>query len=124
MNKKLLIGCGLPLIVLIPAAYFGARAYLKPKPKTERSETVTRGDVEIKVVETGTIEPLRKVEVKSKAGGRVLKLHVDEGAVVQKGQILATTDAEEVNSQVAALRAQLIGARARLEAARKGATYQ
>jgi HlyD family secretion protein len=124
MAKKWLIGCGIPTILVVPLVYFGAKAYLKPKPKTERSETVTRGDVEIKVVETGTIEPLRKVEVKSKAGGRVVRLHVDEGAVVQAGQILATIDAEEVNSQVAALREQLIGSKARLEAARKGTTFQ
>lgn len=124
MAKKWLIGCGIPVIVLVPAVYFGVKTYLKPKPKVERSEVVTRGDVEIKVVETGTIEPLRKVEVKSKAGGRVVRLYVDEGAVVQTGQILATIDAQEVNSQVAALREQLIGSKARLEAARKGTTFQ
>lgn len=124
MKKKWLLGCGIPLLILVPLVYFGVRMYLKPKPKVERSETVARGDVEIKVVETGTIEPLRKVEIKSKAGGRVVKLYVDEGAVVKTGDILATIDAQEVNSQVAALREQLKGARARLAAARKGTTYQ
>ena len=69
MGKKLLIGCGVPLILVVVIATVVGRSLLKAKPVTERSETVTRGDVEIKVVETGTIEALRKVEVKSKAGG-------------------------------------------------------
>ncbi|HZO89545.1 MAG TPA: biotin/lipoyl-binding protein [Chthonomonadaceae bacterium] len=122
--KKWLIGCGLLLLLMGLGTFMGVRALLRAKPKTERSETVQRGDVEIKVVETGTIEPLRKVEVKSKVGGRLARLFVDEGMVVRQGQILATIDPQEINSQVAALRAQLAGAQAHLAAARKNADYQ
>ncbi|HZP80422.1 MAG TPA: efflux RND transporter periplasmic adaptor subunit [Chthonomonadaceae bacterium] len=124
MAKKLFIGCGLSFVLMALLVWVGVRALLKPKPKVERAETVQRGDVEIKVVETGTIEPLRKVEVKSKVGGRISRLFVDEGMRVRQGQILATIDPQEINSQVAALRAQLAGAQARLAAARKNATYQ
>ncbi len=122
-KKKILIGCSIPLI-LIGIVSFAVVRTLKPKPQPGRSETVQKGDVEVKVVENGTIEPLRKVEVKSKAGGRVLKLHVDEGAVVKVGDILASIDPQEVNTQVAALQAQLIGAQARYAAANKSTTYQ
>src|SRR5205085_3654961 len=87
-------------------------------------EVAQRGDVEIKVTETGTIEPLHKVEVKSKVGGRVSKLLVDAGARVRTGQILATIDPQEINSEVAALRAQLAGAQARLASALKNTTFQ
>jgi len=124
MNKKLWIGCGLLLLIAIVGGVMGARTLLKSHTDPERSETVSNGTVEIKVVETGTIEPLRKVEVKSKVGGRISKLFVDAGALVRQGQILATIDPQEINSQVAALQAQLAGAKARLEAAKKGATYQ
>jgi HlyD family secretion protein len=124
MAKKLFIGCGLSFVLMALLVWVGVRALLKPKPKVERAETVQRGDVEIKVVETGTIEPLRKVEVKSKVGGRISRLFVDEGMRVRQGQILATIDPQVINSQVAALRAQLAGAQARLAAARKNATYQ
>lgn len=124
MNLKWVLGCGLPLLIVIGLGVWGAQTALKPKPKVERSEVVQSGDVEIKVVETGSIEPLRKVEVKSKAGGRISHLYVDAGATVQQGQVIATIDPQEINSQVEALRAQLAGAQARLEAARKTATYQ
>jgi HlyD family secretion protein len=124
MNKKgLFIGCSIPLI-LVGGGIFWAVKSFKPKPKPTLSETVQKGIVEIKVVENGTIEPLRKVEVKSKVGGRVLKLLVDEGAVVKKGQPLAYIDPQEINTQIAALKAQMAGAVARLSAAKKGTIFQ
>ncbi len=122
-KKKVLLGCSIPLVI-VGLGVFAAMRALKPKPQPNRSETVQRGDVEIKVVENGTIEPLRKVEVKSKAGGRLLKLFVDEGKVVKVGEMLATIDPQEVNTQVAALQAQLIGAQARFSAANKSTDYQ
>lgn len=124
MGRKLLLGCGLPLVVFSMIIYLAARSVLKQHPKPERSETAQRGDVEIKVVENGTIEPLRKVDLKSKVGGRISRLFVEEGMMVRQGQILATIDPQEINSQVAALRAQLTGAQARLAEARKNVIYQ
>ena len=124
MFRKILLGCGLPILLVAIIATVAARRLLKHTPEPERSETVQRGDVEIKVVETGQIEPLRKVDVKSKAGGRILRLFVEEGATIRQGQILATIDPQEINSQVAALRAQLSASQARLAAARTNVGYQ
>lgn len=124
MFRKILLGCGLPILLVAIIAAVAARRLLKPAPVPERTETVQRGDVEIKVVETGQIEPLRKVEVKSKVGGRILRLFVEEGVTVRSGQILATIDPQEINSQVAALRAQLAASQARLAAARTNVGYQ
>ena len=124
MVKKIALGCLLPLIVLGSVGFFAVKSLTKSTPKTERSEAVSRGDVEIKVIETGTIEPLRKVEVKSKAGGRLDKLFVDEGAVVKRGQILAVIDPQEIDRQVDALRAQLTGSEARYQSALKGTDFQ
>ena len=49
---------------------------------------------------TGKIEPITKVEVKSKASGIVKKLLVDYGDTVKKGQLLAELDKEEILAQV------------------------
>ena len=68
---------------------------------------VTRGDVARSVVATGKIQPITKVEVKSKASGIVEKLYVDINNVVKKGQPLAQLDQEEILAQVSAQRAQL-----------------
>ena len=73
---------------------------------------VTRGDVARSVVATGKIQPITKVEVKSKASGIVEKLYVDINDRVKKGQQLAQLDQEEILAQVDAQRAQLAAAEA------------
>jgi HlyD family secretion protein len=79
---------------------------------------VTRGDVARSVVATGKIQPITKVEVKSKASGIVEKLFVDINYKVQKGQQLAQLDQQEIVAQVEAQRAQLAAAQANV------ATYE
>ena len=73
---------------------------------------VTRGDVARSVVATGKIQPITKVEVKSKASGIVEKLYVDINYKVKKGQELAQLDQQEIQAQVEAQRAQLAAAQA------------
>lgn len=73
---------------------------------------VTRGDVARSVVATGKIQPITKVEVKSKASGIVEKLFVDINDRVHKGQQLAQLDQQEIVAQVEAQRAQLAAAQA------------
>jgi HlyD family secretion protein len=73
---------------------------------------VTRGDVARSVVATGKIQPITKVEVKSKASGIVEKLYVDINNQVKKGQQLAQLDQVEIAAQVEAQRAQLASAEA------------
>jgi HlyD family secretion protein len=83
-----------------------------------RLAKVTRSDVARSVVATGKIEPITKVEVKSKASGIVEKLFVDINYKVQKGQPLAELDQQEIQDQVEAQRAQLAAAEANVS------TYQ
>lgn len=73
---------------------------------------VARGDVARSVVATGKIQPITKVEVKSKASGIVEKLFVDINNPVHKGQQLAQLDQQEIVAQVEAQRAQLASAQA------------
>jgi HlyD family secretion protein len=77
-----------------------------------RLAKVTRGDVTRSVVATGKIQPITKVEVKSKASGIVEKLFVDINYKVHKGEPLAQLDQQEIEDQVEAQRAQLAAAQA------------
>ncbi len=77
-----------------------------------RLAKVTKGDVARSVVATGKIQPITKVEVKTKASGIVEKLFVDINNVVHKGQQLAQLDQQEILAQVEAQRAQLAAAEA------------
>lgn len=73
---------------------------------------VTRGDVARSVIATGKIQPITKVEVKSKASGIVEKLFVDINNHVTKGQPLAQLDQQEILAQVEAQKAALASAEA------------
>ncbi len=75
---------------------------------------VDRADLAKSVVATGKVEPITKVEVKSKASGIVTKLFVDAGDKVKKGQLLAQLDKMEIEAQVDQSRAALQAAEANL----------
>ena len=76
---------------------------------------VEKGDLAKSVVATGKVEPITKVEVKSKASGIVKKLLVQAGDKVKKGQLLAQLDKEEIQAQVAQSQAALQAAAASLK---------
>jgi HlyD family secretion protein len=59
---------------------------------------VVRQNMRITTEATGSVEPVRKVEVKSKASGEVLRLYVDVGDEVQPGTLLAQIDPRDVDN--------------------------
>ena len=69
------------------------------------------------VVATGKIEPITKVEIKSKANGIIERLAVDVDHRVEAGQVLAELDKENLNARLREARANLEAARAALTAA-------
>ncbi len=76
---------------------------------------VEKGDLAKSVVATGKIEPITKVEIKSKASGIVKKLYVEYGDHVKAGQMLAELDKEQIQAQVRESEAALAGAEADYE---------
>ncbi|MGO9339289.1 MAG: efflux RND transporter periplasmic adaptor subunit [Terracidiphilus sp.] len=98
--------------VLLASVLFVVRLAKGSTVDPNRLARVTRGDVARSVVATGKIQPITKVEVKSKASGIVEKLYVDINYRVKKGQELAQLDQQEIVAQVEAQRAQLASAEA------------
>ena len=76
---------------------------------------VSRGDLSIRAEATGTVEPIRTVEVKSKASGEILRLHADVGDQVGPGSLLADIDPRDVQNRFNQTEADLAVAQARLE---------
>ena len=109
---------GLALVIV------GASAALRPNRTIDPDKlaTVERSDIARSVVATGKIEPLTKVEVKSKASGIVEKILVDEGQHVKAGQVLVELDKEQLRAVVAESSANLEAAQSALQAAE--AAYQ
>jgi HlyD family secretion protein len=110
----------LALVVVIVIATAALRPTHTIEP--DKLATAERGDIARSVVATGKIEPLTKVEVKSKASGIVEKIYLDAGDKVKTGQVLADLDKEQLQASVAEAHANLEAAEAAQLAAE--ASYQ
>jgi HlyD family secretion protein len=91
----------------------GASAVVDPS----KLATVELGTMVRSVVATGKIEPISKVEIKSKANGIIENLLVDVDSVVAPGQVLAELDRENLTARLREARANLQAADAAREAA-------
>ncbi len=106
-RKRIII---VTVVVLVIVVFAGALyAFNRGGTKIDPSKLakVEKGDLAKSVVATGKVEPITKVEVKSKASGIVTKLYVDAGDKVKKGQLLAQLDKVEIQAQVDQSRAAL-----------------
>ncbi len=121
-RRRIIFGA-IILLVLIGAG-IGVTAALRPNNQIDPSKlaTVDRGDIARSVVATGKIQPLAKVEIKSKASGIVKKIYVDYADRVKQGQVLVELDKEELQARMREARASLQAAQAAQEAAQ--ATYE
>jgi HlyD family secretion protein len=111
------LGSAILLVVILLGAT-AARMVKGTQIDPNKLAKAQRGDVARSVVATGKIQPITKVEVKSKASGIVQQLFVDINNRVHKGQQLALLDQQEIVAQVEAQRAQLAAAEANV------ATYE
>jgi len=111
--KKTAIIIGVLLVVICGGGYMvrqGMAARQAMAKKDTGLATVTRETLASQVVETGTIDAVKTVEVKSRASGRLKKLYVQEGDFVKAGQLIAEIDPQETELKVRQDRAQLRGA--------------
>ena len=114
------------LTVLVAAAALGiAVAARGNTTKFEPSQLgkAELGDIARSVVATGKVQPITKVEVKSKASGIVTRLDVDINNEVKQGQVLAQLDQQEILDQVAAQKATLAAAESNARAAAASIQY-
>ncbi len=112
--------------VVVIAIFFGITVAARGNgAKIEPSQLakVDRGDIARSVVATGKVQPITKVEVKSKASGIVTRLQTDINAHVKQGQLLAQLDQEEILDQVAAQKALLAAAESNAKAAGAAIEY-
>jgi len=63
-----------------------------------QSETIQRGDLTVIVTATGTIEPINKVEIKSKASGLIEELKINESDQVKIGDLIARLDQKDTKN--------------------------
>ncbi|HKR83028.1 MAG TPA: efflux RND transporter periplasmic adaptor subunit [Terriglobales bacterium] len=117
-RKRIIIISSIILVVLILLGVaVAAFSHGSTKIDPSKLAKVEKGDLAKSVVATGKVEPITKVEVKSKASGIVKRLYVEYGDRVKKAQLLAQLDKEEIIAQVEQAKAGLAGAEANLTSA-------
>ncbi len=87
-------------------------------PLSVQSASVARGDLLVTAEATGTVEPVLKVEVTSKASGEILRLYVDTGDRVEPGALLAEIDPRDVRNSANQANADIEVAQARIDIAK------
>jgi HlyD family secretion protein len=109
-------------VVVLGLAGWGLSTLRGASPDIDpaRIAAVEQGTMVRSVVATGKIEPITKVEIKSKANGIIEHLLVDVDQIVATGAVLAELDKENLNARLREARANLQAA----EAAREAATAQ
>jgi HlyD family secretion protein len=122
MKKSRSLTVGAVAVVLIVGGVYGFSTLNGASNTIDPSKlaTVERGVMLRSVVATGKVEPITKVEIKSKANGIIERLHVDVDQVVEPGQVLAELDKENLTARLREARASLQAA----QAAREGAVAE
>src|SRR3970040_871995 len=88
---------GVVVIVLFGAGYYllGNGQAEEPEQvmgQVQRVVQVTRGDLNLTVSANGVVQPINKVDIRSKASGQVLELLFEEGQSVKKTELLIALD--------------------------------
>jgi HlyD family secretion protein len=118
MKKSRTLTIGGAVAVLAAAGIYtvstrGASNTIDPS----RLAAAEMGTMTRSVVATGKIEPITKVEIKSKANGIIERLLVDVDHHVEAGQVLAELDKESLRAREREAKANLEAAKAALSAA-------
>lgn len=118
MNKRLGLLAGAGLLVGGGLYAWSSMTPAQATFEPSRLATVEQDTMVRSVVATGKVEPIAKVEIKSKANGIIERLHVDVGDVVKAGDVLAELDKENLLARVREASANVQAAEAALQAAR------
>ena len=116
-RKRLYLGAAFAVAVLGGAAGIATLKGASAEIDASRLATVERGTMVKSVVATGKVEPITKVEIKSKANGIIKVLDADVDRAVKAGDILVELDREQLAAALRGAEANLLAARASLEAA-------
>src|SRR5262245_28257056 len=84
------------------------------KQATPDTARVERRDLDISADASGTIEPLRVVEVKSRVSGELQKIDVETGQELRQGDLIGLVDPRDLRNALAQAQADIELANARV----------
>ena len=109
MNKKILIGVGIVVLLLAIVGFTVSQS--NKGVVTVQTGKVEKGDLASTVTASGEIKPKNFANIGALGIGKIIKLYVHEGERVKAGQKLVLLDNVQAGADVAAMRAQSDAAR-------------
>lgn len=112
-NKKLWIAVGVGVLIVI-MIIANLRQRQKSATKVE-AQKVEERELRAIVSASGKIRPKVSVNISANTSGKVVKVAVDEGDIVEKGQFLMQIDPTPAEANVRQIEASIAAARANME---------
>lgn len=113
------------IVVLLGVSFFVVKNASTPTSEVEyRYSPATVSELTRSTSATGTLVPLTQVDVKSKAGGTVVKMNVQEGSVVKKGDVIALIDPADTRAVYDQAAADATTAKVRVDQAKVNLTME
>lgn len=83
---------------------------------------VTSSELTVRITASGSVEPIRTVNLSPKSAGTIQELYVEQGDRVTQGELIARMDNDQLNAQMIQNEASVAEARAQLDDALNGAS--
>jgi HlyD family secretion protein len=112
-KKKKIILVGLAVVVVGAVVALNSARSGK-KGVTVQSEKVRSGNLAQKVSATGRVVPPTEVKISANVSGKIIRIHVEEGAAVKRGDLLVELDRDRYEFSVRKANSALAEAEARL----------
>lgn len=125
-QSRRVLRIAIPLVVLICLVGGGALLVLQKKQELRQTQAygshprpvtaveAVRGNLTLDKAYLAVVEPAQLAEISARVSSTVESVHIDEGARVETGQILAELDAREIEQAVEVLGARIEQAEAEL----------
>jgi len=115
MKKLVIIGVAIVIVIFIAFGAVRVSGNKKNKNEGDKVEVARRGEFIVKIKDTGYLESLLSVEIKSNVEGEIKKLYVKDGDKVEKGQSLLKIDDARIVEEKKQAQANLDAAKAQWE---------
>ena len=103
------------MVAVVATAYAVLRNGHEALAPMYQLATITQRDIVVSASAAGTVEPIRTVEVKSKASGEIFEMRVETGDAVSAGELLVRVDPRVPQATLRQAEADLTLAKAQLE---------
>jgi len=104
-------------IIIILSSYIGYKTlFSTPEIKIIRTARVEKTDLRSVLVETGIIKPQvgSKIKIGARATGEIIKMSVNIGSKVKKGDFIAQIDDREILNEIEQIKSSILSKRYRL----------